>query len=99
MSRNVRPFHPSLHVARAGRALPAYAARREPAGALQLAPTDAVDVVAARDGKVELAPMRWGLVPWWWKNPMKELPSTFNARAETVVTNRCSAMPSSARDA
>jgi putative SOS response-associated peptidase YedK len=39
-----------------------------------------------RDGKVELMPTRWGLVPWWWKKPMKELPSTFNARAETVAT-------------
>jgi len=50
-----------------------------------IAPTDTVDVVAMRDGKVELAPMRWGLVPWWWKKPTKELPSTFNARAETVA--------------
>ncbi len=29
--------------------------------------------------------MRWGLVPSWWKKPLNELPSTFNARAETVV--------------
>jgi hypothetical protein len=51
-----------------------------------IAPTDTVDVVAMRDGKVELARMPWGLVPWWWKKPMKQLPSTFNARAETVAT-------------
>jgi putative SOS response-associated peptidase YedK len=51
-----------------------------------IAPTDTVDVVTMRDGKVELAPMRWGLVPWWWKKPLKELPATFNARAETVAT-------------
>jgi putative SOS response-associated peptidase YedK len=29
--------------------------------------------------------MRWGLVPWWWKKPLKELPASFNARAETVT--------------
>jgi putative SOS response-associated peptidase YedK len=28
--------------------------------------------------------MRWGLVPSWWKKPLEELPSTFNARAETL---------------
>src|SRR5215813_10385280 len=31
--------------------------------------------------------MRWGLVPWWWSKPLKELRmATFNARAETVET-------------
>ena len=30
-------------------------------------------------------PMRWGLVPWWWKKKAKEAPATFNARAETVA--------------
>ncbi len=31
--------------------------------------------------------MRWGLVPWWWSKPLKELrAATFNARAETVET-------------
>lgn len=29
--------------------------------------------------------MRWGLVPAWWKKSVKELPATFNARAESVV--------------
>ena len=28
--------------------------------------------------------MRWGLVPFFWKKPLKEVPATFNARAETV---------------
>jgi SOS response associated peptidase (SRAP) len=27
-----------------------------------------------------------GLVPYWWKKPLKELPATFNARAESVAT-------------
>jgi putative SOS response-associated peptidase YedK len=39
-----------------------------------------------RDGKRVLEQMRWGLVPGWWKKPLKELRlSTFNARAETVA--------------
>jgi len=29
--------------------------------------------------------MRWGLVPGWWKKPLKEMPATFNARAESVA--------------
>jgi hypothetical protein len=50
-------------------------------------PTDPVDVVTAADGKRELVRMRWGLVPWWWSKPLKELRmATFNARAETVET-------------
>jgi putative SOS response-associated peptidase YedK len=50
-------------------------------------PTDPVDVVTAEDGKRELIPMRWGLVPRWWSKPLKELRvATFNARAETVET-------------
>ena len=45
-------------------------------------PTDPVDVVTAER---QLVTMRWGLVPWWWSKPLKELRmATFNARAETV---------------
>jgi hypothetical protein len=33
----------------------------------------------------ELMPMRWGLIPSWWKKKAKETPATFNARAETVA--------------
>jgi hypothetical protein len=33
--------------------------------------------------------MRWGLVPFWWSKPLKELRlATFNARVETVTTKR-----------
>jgi putative SOS response-associated peptidase YedK len=49
-----------------------------------IAPTDAVDVVISADGAKRLASMRWGLIPWWWKKPVKDVPATFNARAETV---------------
>lgn len=51
-----------------------------------IAPTDTVDVVTpARDGANHLSPMRWGLIPSWWKKTIKDVPATFNARAETVV--------------
>jgi hypothetical protein len=63
-------------------------------------PTDPVDVVTAADGKRELVPMRWGLVPWWWSKPLKELrTATFNARAEAVETSQCSGMRSNAHAA
>jgi len=50
-----------------------------------IAPTTAVDVVRSADTGPELVPMRWGLIPGWWKKTAKEVPSTFNARAETVA--------------
>jgi putative SOS response-associated peptidase YedK len=50
-----------------------------------IAPTTAIDVVRLADTGPELVPMRWGLIPGWWKKTAKELPSTFNARAETVA--------------
>jgi putative SOS response-associated peptidase YedK len=43
-----------------------------------------VDVVRATEAGRELGSMRWGLIPAWWKKPLKELPATFNARAESV---------------
>jgi putative SOS response-associated peptidase YedK len=48
-------------------------------------PTDTIPVVIERDGGRALVPMRWGLVPAWWKKSLKELPATFNARAESVA--------------
>jgi putative SOS response-associated peptidase YedK len=50
-----------------------------------ICPTTTIDAVIARDGKRELFPMRWGLVPSWWKKRAKDTPATFNARAETVA--------------
>jgi putative SOS response-associated peptidase YedK len=50
-------------------------------------PTDPADVVVPNEGKGELVEMRWGLVPYWWNKPLKELRlATFNARVETVTT-------------
>jgi putative SOS response-associated peptidase YedK len=50
-----------------------------------LAPTDAVDAIVPGDGANRLVSMRWGLVPAWWKKSLKDVPATFNARAETVA--------------
>lgn len=50
-----------------------------------IAPTTPIEVIAANlKGENELVPMRWGLIPHWWKKPLNELPATFNARAETL---------------
>jgi putative SOS response-associated peptidase YedK len=54
-------------------------------GRYNICPTDTIDAVIEREGKRELMPMRWGLVPSWWKKKAKEAPATFNARAETVA--------------
>jgi putative SOS response-associated peptidase YedK len=51
-----------------------------------LCPTDPVWVVTHGDKGFALEHMRWGLAPFWWKQPLKKLPATFNARAETVDT-------------
>ncbi len=55
-----------------------------------IGPTAFIDVVTSRVrhreivGR-EMVPMRWGLVPGWWKKSRKDVPATFNARAETVT--------------
>ena len=58
---------------------------RNPAPRYNIAPTTQIEVIRPAAGGNELVPMRWGLVPLWWKKPLSELPSTFNARAETVA--------------
>jgi len=50
-----------------------------------IAPTTAIDVLRLAETGPELVPMRSGLIPGWWKKTAKEVPSTFNARAETVA--------------
>ena len=50
-----------------------------------IAPTTEVDVVVDRGQGREILSMRWGLVPVWWSKPLKSVPATFNARAETVA--------------
>ena len=49
-------------------------------------PTTTIDTVVGTNGKRQLVPMRWGLIPSWWSKPIRELKlATFNARAETVA--------------
>jgi putative SOS response-associated peptidase YedK len=51
-----------------------------------VAPTTNVDVIRLdREGRRELVSMRWGLIRFFWKKGSKEVPATFNARAETVA--------------
>ena len=50
-----------------------------------IAPTTEIDVVRLVEQGRELLPMRWGLVPFFWKKSLKELPATFNACAETIA--------------
>jgi putative SOS response-associated peptidase YedK len=51
-----------------------------------IAPTTIVDVIRLdRAGRRELVSMRWGLIPFFWKKSLKEVPATFNARAETIA--------------
>jgi len=70
---------------------------QRPSGvSLFIAPTTTIDVLIPRSAdQLELWPMRWGLIPSWWTKSLKELPSTFNARAETVTgqadVSRCQA--------
>jgi putative SOS response-associated peptidase YedK len=41
--------------------------------------------VIERGGQVDLLPM---LIPSWWQKTAKEVPATFNARAETFAVTR-----------
>lgn len=51
-----------------------------------LAPTDEIDIVVAdSNGDHDLIRARWGLIPYWWKKPLKQLPATFNARSDSVA--------------
>ena len=48
-----------------------------------IAPTQPIVIVRENARGRELVPMRWGLIPWWAKDP-KDLPLMINARAEQV---------------
>ncbi len=59
--------------------------RRNLAPRYNIAPTTRIEVIRAAAAGNEIVPMYWGLIPSWWKKPLEELPSTFNARAESVA--------------
>jgi hypothetical protein len=45
-------------------------------------PTTAIDTIVGPDGSRDLVRTRWGLIPSWWSNPLKEMKlATFNARS------------------
>ena len=50
-----------------------------------VAPTTTIEVIRPAPAGNELVQMRWGFAPSWWKKPLRELPATFNARAETIA--------------
>jgi putative SOS response-associated peptidase YedK len=39
-----------------------------------------------KDSSRQLVLARWWLIPNWWKKPLKQLPTAFNARAEEIST-------------
>jgi putative SOS response-associated peptidase YedK len=55
----------------------------EPAARYNVAPTDLVPVIKAEDSQRKLLPMRWGLIPFWAKDPSIGA-RLINARLETV---------------
>jgi len=50
-----------------------------------IAPAQTINMIVAGESGLELQDARWGLMPPWWKSPLKDLPSTFNARSETAA--------------
>ena len=47
-------------------------------------PTNAIHTIRSEDGNRQLAPMRWGFLPHWYKTP-SDGPLLINARAETIA--------------
>ncbi len=53
--------------------------------AYNVCPTDPVSVIIPGEKGLFLMPMRWQLIPRWWKKPLKELPATFGKRSSGIV--------------
>ncbi len=43
-------------------------------------------LVADRAGSRQIRAGRWWMIPWFWKKPLKSLPTSFNARLEDIET-------------
>lgn len=83
---HVRSFHTAPFMGRVTQACRSDRAAPQPRAALQHRADDADRGHSpCGDERQRARPDAWGLVPGWWKKPLKELPATFNARAETVA--------------
>lgn len=50
-----------------------------------ISPTQTVGVITRNDtGEMNYSEKRWWLIPNWWKQDKKKVPSTFNVRSETI---------------
>lgn len=58
----------------------------DPGGRFNVAPTDEVAVVVAKEVRRAVVRYRWGLIPAWSDDP-RVASRTFNARAETLATS------------
>ena len=84
--RYVRAIYSALHMVRSASVSPRLRTAAQFAAPLQHRADHDRDVIRLdKDGKRELVPMRWGLIPAWWAKSLKEIPATFNARAESVA--------------
>jgi putative SOS response-associated peptidase YedK len=43
-------------------------------------------VTKTREGKRAIRLGRWWMIPWFWKKPLKSLPTSFNARSDEIQT-------------
>src|SRR5476651_2122644 len=51
-----------------------------------ICPTTTIDTILDADAERKLVTLRWGLIPSWWQNPLKDTKlATYNARAESVA--------------
>ena len=57
----------------------------QPPSRYSVFPKQPLTVVRQTRDAYEAVPMRWGLIPYWWKEPEKLPDLTFNARSETVL--------------
>jgi len=57
-----------------------------------ICPTDTVDAIIERGGKRDLVPMRWGLIPSWWKKRARKSRPPSSRVRRRLPTGRCFVM-------
>jgi len=55
-------------------------------GSYNTRPTNTVAAVTNPDGERQLEPMRWGLIPFWWRESSPPKFATFNARNDRLTS-------------